>query len=194
MPASGLCCKLPAVARDAPRARSCSRSRGLEPFTDQLDGFGQRGWAEAEGAFDQARLAKDVARQVEDRRLTLAERTHHLKALTWGATGQWFACSSSVVLPRNLGLSLFVSCSDVPQNLTSGRRSKQLAPKSLILEATARRMGPILKAASCSQGLPRPIHPRSDEVLAFVDAMMTFRIALALCGPSIRRPPNLAFG
>ena len=115
------------------------------------------------------------------------------EALTWGATGQWFACSSSVVLPRNLGLSLFVSCSDVPQNLTSGRRSKQLAPKSLILEATARRMGPILKAASCSQGLPRPIH-KIRRGASLVDAMMTFRIALALCGLQYGALRNLAFG
>jgi len=33
------------------------------------------------GALDQTRLANDVAREVEDRRLTLAQRTHHLKAL-----------------------------------------------------------------------------------------------------------------
>ena len=95
---------------------------------------------------------------IDDEAVAFGRFQETAEALTWGATGQWFACSSSVVLPRNLGLSLFVSCSDVPQNLTSGRRSKQLAPKSLILEATARRMGPILKAASCSQGLPRPIH------------------------------------
>jgi hypothetical protein len=43
----------------------CSRSSGLEPLTDQLDGFGQRTWAEAEGALDQARLANDVARELK---------------------------------------------------------------------------------------------------------------------------------
>ena len=57
------------------------RSRSLEPLTNQLDGLGQRAWTEAEGALDQACLANDVARGVEDRRLTLAERMHHFEAL-----------------------------------------------------------------------------------------------------------------
>ena len=58
--------------------RPCRRLRGLEPLTNQLDGLGQRAWTEAEGALDQACLANDVARGVEDRRLTLVERTHHV--------------------------------------------------------------------------------------------------------------------
>ena len=44
-------------------------------------GFGQRACAEAESALDQARLATDVAREVEDCRLTFAEGTHHLETL-----------------------------------------------------------------------------------------------------------------
>ena len=43
-------------------------SRDLESLTDQLDGCGQCVCAEAEGARDQARLTKDVAREVEGRR------------------------------------------------------------------------------------------------------------------------------
>ncbi len=43
--------------------------------------LGEAAWAEAEGALDQARLANNVAREVENRRLTFAECTHHLKAL-----------------------------------------------------------------------------------------------------------------
>jgi hypothetical protein len=57
------------------------RSCGRKPLTDQLDGFAQRAGAETAGALDQARLANDVTRKVEDRRLAFAQRTHHLKAL-----------------------------------------------------------------------------------------------------------------
>src|SRR6266446_9025851 len=47
----------------------------------------------------------------------------------------------------------------VPQNLTSGRHSERLTPKSLILEVIGLgRMGPIFMAASCSQDVTRPIH------------------------------------
>src|SRR6266481_1482464 len=47
----------------------------------------------------------------------------------------------------------------VPQNLTSGRHSERLTPKSLILEVIGLgRMGPIFMAASCSQDVRRPIH------------------------------------
>jgi hypothetical protein len=60
----------------------------------------------------------------------------------------------------------FVSCSDVPQNLTSGRRSKQLAPKSLILEATAREDGTNLYGGISQPGRYTAHPPRSDEALA----------------------------
>jgi hypothetical protein len=36
----------------------CWRLRDLEPLTNQLNGFGQCAWTEAEGALDQARLAR----------------------------------------------------------------------------------------------------------------------------------------
>jgi hypothetical protein len=36
----------------------------------------------------------------------------------------------------DLGSSRLVSCCTVPQNLTSGRRSERLTPKSLVLEAS----------------------------------------------------------
>jgi hypothetical protein len=54
--------------------RGVARSRGLEAPTDELDCFGQHARAETEGARDHGRLAKDVAREIEDRRLTLSER------------------------------------------------------------------------------------------------------------------------
>jgi len=69
-----------------------SRSGGREPLTDQLDGFGQRTWAEAEGALDQARLANDVAREVEDRRLTFAK--HFDRAPTYTRPGWWLATTT----------------------------------------------------------------------------------------------------
>src|SRR5215472_15584420 len=51
------------------------------------------------------------------------------------------------------------SCSTVPQNLTSGRHSERLTPKSLILEVIGLgRTAPIFMAASCSQDVTRPIH------------------------------------
>jgi hypothetical protein len=48
-----------------PRKVAYSRSRGLEQFANQPDGFGQRACAEAEGALDQTCRAKDVAREVD---------------------------------------------------------------------------------------------------------------------------------
>ena len=64
-----------------------------------------------------------------------------------------------VSLDRDLGSSRLLSCSTVPQNLTSGRHSERLTPKSLILEVIGLgRMGPIFMAASCSQDVMRPIH------------------------------------
>ncbi len=73
----GFCCKPPTVSEQRSRALSCLRLHGLELLADQLDGFGEHACAEAEGALDQTRLAKDVARQVEHCRLTLSERTHY---------------------------------------------------------------------------------------------------------------------
>src|ERR1700751_3896474 len=55
--------------------------------------------------------------------------------------------------------SRLLSCSTVPQNLTSGRHSERLPPKSLILEVIGLgRMGPIFMAASSSQDVRRRIH------------------------------------
>lgn len=45
------------------------------------------------------------------------------------------------------------SCSGVPQNLTSGRRSTQLQRKSLMLEATAREDGTNLYERHLSAGM-----------------------------------------
>jgi hypothetical protein len=45
-------------------------------------------------------FAKDVARQVEDRRLTLAERTHHLKALDRRVRRAWSNAPSASAHPR----------------------------------------------------------------------------------------------
>jgi hypothetical protein len=60
----------------------------------------------------------------------------------------------------------FASCSDVPQNLTSGRCSKQLTPKSLILEATAREDGTNLYGGILQPGRYAAHPPRSDEAFA----------------------------
>ena len=48
----------------------------------------------------------------------------------------WLFGQSDSFLGSDLGLSRLVSCSTVPQNLTSGRRSERLTPKSLVLEAS----------------------------------------------------------
>ena len=53
----------------------------LELLADKLDRLGQDRGAETEGALDDAGLAADVTRDVEGRRLSLAERAHHLEAL-----------------------------------------------------------------------------------------------------------------
>jgi hypothetical protein len=44
----------------------------VEPFTDDCDGLRERRGTDAESAFDDARLAADVLREVEDRGLALA--------------------------------------------------------------------------------------------------------------------------
>jgi len=53
----------------------------------------------------------------------------------------WSFGHADSFLGLHLGSSRLVSCSNVPQNLTSGRCSEQLTPKSLILEVTAREDG-----------------------------------------------------
>src|ERR1700730_9089607 len=74
-----------------------------------------------------------------------------------GSTGLFSHADS--LLGSDLGSSRLLSCSTVPQNLTSGRRSERLTPKSLILEVIGlERMGPIFMAASCSQDVMRPTH------------------------------------
>src|SRR6266850_7012723 len=73
----------------------------------------------------------------------------------------WLFGHAIVSMDRVIGSrsSRLLSCSTVPQNLTSGRHSERLTPKSLILEAIGLgRMGPIFMAASCSQDVTRPIH------------------------------------
>jgi hypothetical protein len=44
----------------------------FESFTDHCDGLRERRGTEAKSAFDDARLAADVVREVEDRRLAFA--------------------------------------------------------------------------------------------------------------------------
>ena len=51
---------------------SCSGCLELEPLADEPHGLRQGAGAETEGALHKTRLAADVARDVEDRRLTLA--------------------------------------------------------------------------------------------------------------------------
>jgi len=49
-----------------------SSGLGFESFTDDCDGLRERTGTNAESALDDARLAADVLREVEDRRLALA--------------------------------------------------------------------------------------------------------------------------
>ncbi len=51
---------------------------GFESFSDACDGLRKHAGTDAESAFDNWSLAEDVSREVEDRRLALAQRTHHL--------------------------------------------------------------------------------------------------------------------
>ncbi|AXC16247.1 hypothetical protein ACPOL_7047 (plasmid) [Acidisarcina polymorpha] len=48
-----------------------SSSLKCEPFIDERDGLRERTSANAESAFDDAYLAADVTREIEDRRLAL---------------------------------------------------------------------------------------------------------------------------
>ena len=69
-----------------------------------------------------------------------------------------------VSLDRDLGSSRLLSCSTVPQNLTSGRHSERLTPKSLILEVNrAREDGTNLYGGILQPGRYVAHPPRSDE-------------------------------
>jgi hypothetical protein len=95
-----------------------------------------------------------------------------------------------VSLDRDLGSSRLLGCSTVPQNLTSGRHSERLTPKSLILEVIGLgRMGPIFMAASCSQDVTRPIHqdPTRGSPRGYCDDRLDYARTMR---PSARRPPE----
>jgi hypothetical protein len=69
----GLCCKI-RLRRVRPRRWRTSQTSsrlGFESFIDDCDGFRERTGTDAESAFDNARLAADVLREVEDCRLAL---------------------------------------------------------------------------------------------------------------------------
>src|SRR5712671_3323450 len=110
--------------------------------------------------------------------------------LTWGRPGQLVIRSSDSLLGSDLGSSRLLSCSTVPQNLTSGRHSERLTPKSLILEVIGLgRMGPIFMAASCSQDVTRPIHqdPTRGSPRGYCDDRSDYARTMR---PSARRPPE----
>jgi hypothetical protein len=77
----------------------------------------------------------------------------------------WLHATSIVGIRRTIPLTLRLSArahsstaAPRPQNLTSGRRSSRLAPKSLILEVVGLgRAEPIFIAASCSQDIMRSV-------------------------------------
>ena len=73
-------CKPGIASVAAPIEVPCSDRFEVEPLTDELHGFGRCRGAETEGALDEGRLTANVAGDVEDRRLTLAQRAHHLEA------------------------------------------------------------------------------------------------------------------
>src|SRR4029077_13958863 len=99
-----------------------------------------------------------------------------------------------VSVDRDLGSSRLLSCSTVPQNLTSGRHSERLTPKSLILEVIGLgRMGPIFMAASCSQDVARPIH--QDPTRGFPSWILRRSFGLRPhCGLQHGALRNLALG
>src|ERR1700720_970038 len=106
----------------------------------------------------------------------------------------WLFSHADSLLGSDLGSSRLLSCSTVPQNLTSGRHSERLTPKSLVLEVIGLgRMEPIFTAASCSQGVMRPTH-QDPKRKTLVDAVTIVRIAPALCSLQHGALRNLALG
>jgi len=102
----------------------------------------------------------------------------------------WLFGHADSLLGSDLGSSRLLSCSTVPQNLTSGRHSERLTPKSLILEVIGlERMGPIFMAASCSQDVTRPIHqdPTRGSPRGYCDDRSDYA---RIMRPSARRPPE----
>src|SRR5512133_3728324 len=104
----------------------------------------------------------------------------------------WLFGHADSLLGSDLGSSRLVSCSTVPQNLTSGRRSERLTPKSLVLEASGSgAWGQSLRrhlAARTLCGSPTKIR------IPPVDAVMIVRIAPALRGLQHGALRNLALG
>ena len=106
----------------------------------------------------------------------------------------WLFGHADSLLGSDLGSSRLLSCSTVPQNLTSGRHSERLTPKSLVLEVIGLgRMEPIFTAASCSQDVMRPTH-QDPTRKTLVDAVTIVRIAPALCSLQHGALRNLALG
>ena len=94
----------------------------------------------------------------------------------------WFDYWFMLILFLDLGSSLLSAAATVPQNLTSGRRSKQLIPKSLILEATAREDGTNLYGGILQPGRYAAHPPRSDEEFPRRCCDDRFGLRLVLCG------------
>ena len=85
----------------------------------------------------------------------------------------WLFGHADSFLGSDLGSSRLFSCSStVPQNLTSGRRSERLTPKSLVLEVTGLEDGANLYRAILQPGRYAAHPPRSDEEFSSVDTVM----------------------
>jgi hypothetical protein len=101
----------------------------------------------------------------------------------------WLFGHADSSLGSDFGSSRLVSCSTVPQNLTSGRRSAADTKIPRIRGIGLGRMGPILRrhlAARTLCGPPTKIR-RGNSLM---EAVTTARIALVLCGLQHRRPPE----
>src|ERR1700741_5325162 len=106
----------------------------------------------------------------------------------------WLFGHADSFLGSDLGSSHLVSCSTVPQNLTSGRRSERLTPKSLVLEASG--------SGGWSQSLWRHLAARTlcgpptkiRRAVPLVDTVTIVRIAPALCSLQHGALRNLALG
>jgi len=102
-----------------------------EPFGKELDGLSQSRGTETEGAFDDASLAADVAREIEGCCLCFVERAHHCETLDCRVSR--LQCFEASDRPDQL-LQLAVVCLDNVVQILDLAMLRRLGTSALPLE------------------------------------------------------------
>jgi hypothetical protein len=114
--------------------------------------------------------------------------------LTWEPAGSTGYSVMPIVSLDRFSVRALISCSTVPQNLTSGRRSERLTPKSLVLEASGSGgWGQSLRRHLAARTLCGP-STKIRRGVSLVDTVTIVRITPALYGLQHGALRNLALG